>query len=228
MGVKRVINSGNWVDGEARFNKHDLHVHGLDNQCRYLATKYPQRKGIVTYAVAGDDHEGWYAQNTGLDIGQHAENIMREEGRKDWVNLGYMESFVNLQHRKTGKECRLLAIHPGGGSSYAVSYAPQRIVESLSGGEKPAILMIGHYHKMSYNMIRNVHTIQCGTTQDQTPFMRKKRIDAHVGGGVAYFEQDPKTGAIVRGVVEFFTYYNKGYYNGRWSHGGKVTLAARL
>jgi hypothetical protein len=137
-------------------------------------------------------------------------------------------SFVNLQHRKTGKECRLLAIHPGGGSSYAVSYAPQRIVESLSGGEKPAILMIGHYHKMSYNMIRNVHTIQCGTTQDQTPFMRKKRIDAHVGGGVAYFEQDPKTGAIVRGVVEFFTYYNKGYYNGRWSHGGKVTLAARL
>ena len=70
--VDRVFNTGNWIDGERRFNQHDLLVHGMDAQLRYLAKHYPRRKGITTYAVAGDDHEGWYAQDLGIDIGLRA------------------------------------------------------------------------------------------------------------------------------------------------------------
>lgn len=226
-GVDRVINAGNWIDGEARFNVHDLHVHGMDAQCKYLAENFPQREGIVTYAVAGDDHEGWYGQRFGVDIGRHAERIMQDHGRTDWVNLGYMESFISLRHAKSGKRTQMLAMHPGGGSAYALSYRPQKIVESFAGGEKPAVLVIGHYHKLSYNVIRNVHAVQSGCTQDQTPFMRKKSIDAHVGGGICELFQDAATGAITRCRVEFFTYYNRGFYNSRWSHGGSVTLPDR-
>lgn len=226
-GVDRVFNSGNWIDGEARFNKHDLLVHGMDNQCEYMADHYPERDGIVTYAVAGDDHEGWYGQREGVDIGKHAEDIMRRNGRKDWVDLGYMEAFIELEHAKTGATAELLNMHPGGGSAYAFSYKPQKIVEGLQGGEKPAVLLIGHYHKMIYCVVRNVHTVQTGAAQDQTPFMRKKGIDAHVGGGIIELAQDSATGAITSCKVEFFQYFNEGYYNNRWSHGGAVNLPLR-
>lgn len=227
-GIKTVLNAGNWIDGEARFNKHDLLVHGVDNQCEELAKVYPQRKGITTYAIAGDDHEGWYSQNLGIDIGAHAERIMRDNGRDDWVHVGYMEAFLTLKHRESGKSCKILLMHPGGGSAYAISYQPQKIVESFSGGEKPAAVLIGHYHKMSYQYTRNTHTIQCGCGEDQTPFMRKKRLEAHVGGLIANFTQDPKTGALVGCKTEFFNYFVKGYYNRRWSHSGDVVQPRRI
>lgn len=227
-GIKTVLNAGNWIDGEARFNKHDLLVHGMDGQCQELARVYPKRRGITTYAVAGDDHEGWYSQNIGTDIGAHAERVMRENGRKDWVHLGYMEAFITLRHRESGKECQILLMHPGGGSAYAISYQPQKIVESFSGGEKPAAVLIGHYHKMSYQYTRNTHTIQCGCGQDQTPFMRKKRLEAHVGGATCKFTQDPRTGALTSCATEFFNYFVKGYYNGRWSHSGSVVQPKRV
>jgi hypothetical protein len=187
-GIKTILNAGNWIDGEARFNKHDLLVHGMDEQCNELARVYPQRKGITTYAVAGDDHEGWYSQNIGTDIGSHAERIMRENGRKDWIHVGYMEAFLTLKHRESGKTCKILLMHPGGGSAYAISYQPQKIVESFSGGEKPAAVLIGHYHKMSYQYTRNTHTIQCGcftgNTHITTKFGEKPIRDIAVGDEV--------------------------------------------
>lgn len=226
-GVERVYNCGNWIDGEARFNMHELKVHGMDEQIDYLIEQYPQRPGITTYAVAGDDHEGWYGQREGIDIGKHAERKMRECGRKDWVNLGFMEAYVALEHSKSKQRAMMLNMHPGGGSSYATSYRPQKIVEGFSGGEKPAVLNMGHYHKMSLLPVRNVWTLQCGCAQDQTTFMRKKGIDPHVGGGICTLKQDQETGAIVRCKVEFMTYFNKGHYNQRWAQGGEVQLAPR-
>lgn len=226
-GVDRVFNAGNWIDGEARFNKFDLMVHGMDAQCRYLAEHYPSRPGIVTYAVAGDDHEGWYVQREGVNIGRYAERTMQDAGRSDWVDMGYMEAFVSLQHAQSGADCKLHLMHPGGGSSYAISYTVQKIVESYEGGEKPAVLLAGHYHKLGYNLVRNVHAIQTGTTEDQTPFMRKKKLAAHVGGGICTLQQDPQTGAIVSCEVKFLNYFVAGYYNNRWSGSGPVTLAER-
>ncbi len=224
-GCDRVFNGGNWIDGEARFNMHDLEVHGMDNQINRMIEDFPT--GIDTYAVAGDDHEGWYAQREGIDIGKHAEHIMRSAGRTDWFNLGYMESFVPLVNKNTKKTAQLLVMHPGGGSAYADSYQPQKLMESLDGGEKPAAALIGHYHKLGLYLIRNVWCLQSGTTQDQTPFMRKKRIKAHIGGGICELEQDPKTGAIISCTVQLIQFFNRGYYNDRWSHSGKVTLPVR-
>jgi hypothetical protein len=62
-GIKTVYNTGNWIDGERRFNRSDLKVHGMDAQVEYFVDNYPKRKGITTYFIAGDDHEGWYVQD---------------------------------------------------------------------------------------------------------------------------------------------------------------------
>lgn len=226
-GVSRVYNAGNWIDGEARFNKFDLHKHGADEQLRYLAEEYPQRHGIETFAVTGDDHEGWYAQREGLDIGRMALNAMRDAGRSDWHDLGYMEAHIKLINANSGATAIMTVVHPGGGSSYAYSYAIQKIVESYDGGEKPSVGLYGHYHKLWAGNIRNVWCLQTGTTEDQTPFMRKKKLEAHVGGALVSLEQDPESGAIIGFTPKLIRYFNRGFYNGRWSHAKPVTLPAR-
>jgi predicted phosphodiesterase len=224
--LDRILHAGNWIDGEARFNKHDLLVHGMDAQIRYLRDEYPVApNGLTTYSVAGDDHEGWYGQREGVDIGRYAERELRDGGRTDWVNLGYMEAFLPLQHAETGKTAQLHLVHPGGGSAYATSYTVQKLVESYSGGSKPAVLLAGHYHKLEYLNTRNVHCIQTGCTQDQTPFARKKRLHFALGGGTCELEQDPDTGAIVGCVVEVWNYFDAGYYvNDRFSYSGGIAL----
>lgn len=228
VGVDRVLNAGNWIDGEANFNKHDLVVHGMHQQCVHLAQRWPSIPGVVTYAVAGDDHEGWYSQREGVDIGRYAEQCFRDEGRDDWVDLGYMEADIALIHARTGVSTRLRVAHPGGGSAYAHSYAPQKYMESLSSGEKPAVVLLGHWHKLSVNNIRGSWVIQTGCTQDQTPFGRKKRLDFHVGGGICRLQQDPETGAIVSCTVEMLQFFNREYYGtGRWSHSENVRMAER-
>jgi hypothetical protein len=227
-GLDRVFNAGNWIDGEDEKNRFDLEVHGLEPQVKYLCDKYPKRDGLKTYAVWGEDHEGWYSRREAIDVGRFTEGHMRNAGREDWIDLGFVEARVDLVNANTGARSTLVVMHPGGGSSYAYSYRPQKIVESLSGGEKPSVLIIGHYHKLSCNIIRNVWTIQAGCTEDQTVFMRKKGLEAHVGGHLITLEQDPKTGAIFRCVSDQRCYYDKRYYNDRFSKTGPVVKAPRF
>ncbi|MBL8644022.1 MAG: hypothetical protein JNK21_08805 [Rhodospirillaceae bacterium] len=226
-GVKVVFNLGNWIDGEAKFNKHELLVHGMDAQMRYLAKYYPQRDGITTYAVTGDDHEGWYAQREGINVGQYAENKFKEAGRSDWVDMGYMTAYAEIVNAKTGIRSIIEVTHPGGGSAYADSYAVQKAIEAMEGGEKPAIWLGGHYHKMICVAYRNVWAFLCGCTKDLDTFGRKKKLRYVIGGAICEAQQDPNTGAVPRFRVDQFQYYNRGYYNGRWSHHDDVVLPER-
>jgi hypothetical protein len=208
-GIETVYNTGNWIDGEARFNKHDLKVHGLDNQLNYWIENFPQRNGIITHYITGDDHEGWYTQREGINVGKYAEQKAIDSGRNDLHFLGHMEADVVIKSPKGETIIRVL--HPGGGSAYAISYTSQKIVESYTGNEKPHILLDGHYHKAGYNYIRGVHVIQTACTQDQTPFMRKKKLAAHLGGWIIEFSVDEQ-GAITRFKQEFVPFYDNAYY----------------
>lgn len=227
-GITTVLNAGNWIDGEATFNRNDLLVHGMDAQLQYLAAHYPRRAGVTTLAIAGADHEGWYARREGVDIGRYAENVMRQNGREDWHDIGYMERSLPLNHYSSGLGSRIHVMHPGGGSAYAISYTPQKIIESFDGGDKPAALVLGHYHKADYLYTRNVHAMQGGCFQDQTVFMRQKRLSAAVGGCFVTITVDPRTGAFVECSYTFRNYFVKSYYDGRWSQHGAVNLAPRL
>lgn len=227
-GVEHVFHTGNWIDGEAPFNMYDLEVHGIDAQCRALADAMPRYDGMVTHAVWGDDHEGWYSQRNGMNVGGYCEQVMREAAREDWHDLGFMEAHVILKNANSGESAVMNVMHPGGGSAYALSYRPQKIIEAFEGGTKPAITLLGHYHKLESGNVRNVWYQQTGTTQDQTPFMRKKSIEAHVGGALIAAEQDPKTGAIISFSPNMTRYFNRGYYAGQqWSHHGPAGRAPR-
>lgn len=223
-GISTVYDTGNWIDGECRFNKGELLIHGMDAQIEYWIEHHQARKGIVTKFVAGDDHEGWYQQRECIDIGRHAMLMAQDAGRKDLVYIGYAESLVELK-AKNGS--RMMSVnHPGGGAAYAISYKGQKYVESLQGGEKPAIVLQGHYHKFNLGYPREVWVLDSGTCCDQTLFMRKKQLQAHVGGNIVELIQAPD-GRITRFRVEFLPFYDRGFYEAQKRRFGLPTKAQR-
>ena len=212
-GIKTVLHGGNWIDGEARFNKYDIIVSGVENQIKYFIENYPKREGIVTKIISGDDHEGWYVQREGLNIGKVMQDRARQAGRKDLIDLGYMER--DLVFKKGNGKSTIRVMHAGGGTTYAISYTSQKYVESLQGGEKPAFAIVGHFHKYDHSYLREVNIVQPGATQDQTPFMRKKRIQSMVGGCIIEIKQDNR-GVFIRNRVEWMPFYDKKFYEYKW------------
>lgn len=214
LGIQRVLNAGNMIDGEARFNKTELLTRpGMDAQTDYWIDNWPVRPGIVTEFIAGDDHEGWYQQREGIEIGRYMQLRAEQQGRNDLKYLGYGECDIKLTN-PYGSAC-LRLVHPGGGSSYAISYTDQKRVESYQGGEKPQVELAGHYHKYNAGYPRGVFTLQAGCTCDQTMFMRKKKLEAHVGFCTLYIQQGDQ-GQVTRVAHEFEPRYNRGYYEKRF------------
>lgn len=216
QGITTVYQCGNMIDGEARFNKGDILAYGIEAQCDYFVEHWPQRKGITTYFVTGDDHEGWYIQREHVDIGQLMHDKATRAGRKDLVYLGHMEHDIVLQ-AKHGKAVMRL-IHAGGGSAYATSYSVQKIVESYQGGQKPQALLVGHYHKAEYGYPREVHVVQAAATQDQTPFLRKNKIQSMLGGWTIGFEQSDD-GLIHGFTPRFDPFFDRDFYESKqWKY----------
>lgn len=120
-GISIVFNCGNMIDGEARFNTHDLNVHGFDNQVKYFIENFPARSGIETQFITGDDHEGWYTQKFGVDVGKRIQQDALLAGRTDLKYLGHMEHDVLIETEYGSIKIRLL--HPGGGTGHKLSTA---------------------------------------------------------------------------------------------------------
>jgi len=210
-GIEVVYHGGNYIDGECRFNKYEIHTRGVTPQVEYFINTYPQKVGILTKFIVGDDHEGWYIHNNKINIGEYTQMKAEKIGRNDLEYIGYVECDIPLEGVE-GKSW-LRVMHGGGGTAYALSYTPQKIVESFEGGEKPRVLLLGHYHKLDYCFPREVHVIQMGCCEDQTIFMRKKKIQAHVGGGILHMRL-AKDGTVNRIMPEFITIFNKKFYIG--------------
>ena len=217
QGIKTVYQTGNMIDGEARFNKFELKVHGMEAQARYFAKMWPKKRGIQTLFITGDDHEGWYVQREGVNIGRYLEDTAKKEGRSDLVYLGHMEHDIFFEGKKQASVMRL--IHPGGGSAYATSYTQQKLAESFQGGEKPQVMLIGHYHKAEYGYPREIHALQGGCTMDQSPFMRKKRLSAHVGGWTVEMTIN-EMGIITRFRTEWMPFFDRDFYDKKWRYQG--------
>lgn len=172
-GITEVYHAGDLTDGEKMRAGHEyeLYMHGADAQVAHTVKVYPRRNGMTTTFITGN-HDYSFVKTLGLDIGRQI-----AAQRPDMVYAGYMSAIIQLS-----PGCTLELRHPQDGSAYAMSYKPQKIIEALSGGEKPSIMAIGHYHKMMYMEYRSIHSLLCGTTAAQTVFMRGKGLSAHMGG----------------------------------------------
>jgi len=210
QGIKVVLHAGNIVDGYIeKINGESVITATRDGQAQYVLDHYPARPGITTYFITGDDHEGWWIQK-GHNWGRDLHLLAQENGRTDLQYIGHVEADVEFK-APSGKSCVCKVQHPGGGSSYARSYTGQKQVEAFEGGEKPAILIQGHYHVSNYMQDRGVHVVSMPGFQDQTIFARKKRLRMEVGGAIMEFTQDA-AGAVARFRLEFNRFFTRSYY----------------
>jgi predicted phosphodiesterase len=143
---------------------------GGDAQVARAVKELSQIKKPI-YGITGNHEHNTFYKLCGFDVGNAIQDKL-----PNFHYLGNMSAIIKLPF---GKKLELL--HPGGGSAYALSYRPQKIVESLEGGKKPDILLIGHYHKAMSMFYRNVHVVQTGTLQSQSSFMKEMGLAAHKG-----------------------------------------------
>lgn len=209
-GITHVFHAGNIVDGYIpKINGDSVFCTSIDDQVQYVIDNYPHRDGMVTHFITGDDHEGWW-QKQGFNFGAYLMLLAREQGRNDLDYIGHVEADVEI--RAAAKPTIIKVQHPGGGSAYSRSYTGQKQVEAFQGGEKPAILVQGHYHVSNFLSERNVYVISMPGFQDQTIFARKKRLRMEVGGAILEFKVNPQDGAVTRCRLEFNLFFDRGYY----------------
>lgn len=147
----------------------ECYLHGSDAQVDGVVEAVP-RIGVPIYFITGD-HDHSHYKRQGVDIGKAI-----DEKRDDMHYLGMFQATIEL-----GKKTSLMLSHPAKGTAYAISYQPQKMAEALSGGEKPNILAIGHYHKIEQLFYRNIHIFQTGCLQSQSDWMKRMNLASHKG-----------------------------------------------
>ena len=196
-GITDIIHAGNLSDGpgDRGFKGHYQEVHSgcykAYDCLEYLHREYPQRDGVTTHYISSSTcHEGWEFKSSGLDMGWALANgcTYCTYGREndEWVSIDPRPDMHYLGMDAFTITCgperntRIRVMHPGGGSAYAVSYKSQKWVESLQGGTKPHLGIIGHFHKSNYFRPRDVSVLQPGCLCWQTGFMQKHNLAAEV------------------------------------------------
>lgn len=196
MDVDFITIGGDVVDGVSihRQNSqiYELTEIGYKAQ-RDKAVELLSQAGKPMYAIAGN-HDLYFVESAGANI---VEDICTQvEGM---TYLGAHEGNICCD----GATIKLW--HGLDGSSYATSYRMQKIIESLSGGEKPNILLAAHTHKFCYIFDRNIHAVSTGCMQKQTMYMRGKKLAAHVGFQIIEFEVSK--GQVCNFVVRNYPFY---------------------
>ena len=195
-GVEAVLHCGDLTDGvkisRAGTQIYELSEVGFEAQ-KAKAVELLGKYEVPVYIISGN-HDAYYKEYAGANVvasvAQELPNV---------THIGDDEADIEID----GVTIRLF--HGGDGNSYALSYRLQKLVEAITGGRKPNILLAGHVHKFCYIFERNIHAISVPCLQMQTAFMRGKKLAAHTGFLDLQF--DVIDGGICNLAVKLFPFY---------------------
>lgn len=170
--VDFITHSGDVCEGMSNRPGHiyELTHLGYDQQKSLAIEVFGQWTDTDIYAIDGN-HDRWFLKSNGAKVVKDIDTAL-----DNFHFLGHDEGDISLK----GKAI-LKLWHGEDGNSYALSYRLQKILESLTGGEKPNAMICGHTHKYVEIFERHVMCTSAGSIQSQTPWMRGKRIAAHTG-----------------------------------------------
>lgn len=198
--IKDVYHCGDIVDGY--YKNRPEHIFelipgliGADEQAEYVIDNWPRKEGITTHLILGN-HDETHIKNGGFNIGKAI-----AKNRPDFKYLGIGHAKIELT-----PNCRMDIFHPLDGSSYAISYSGQKYMDSISGGDKPNILFVGHHHKALYFPYRNIHYFEVPSLMAQSSWMKRKRIANESGAWFVKLTVDEQ-GTIVRIIPEHIKQY---------------------
>ena len=197
LGITDIYHTGDITDGLKMRPGHEYELYAIsaDEQREDVIKNYPMRDGITTHFITGN-HDASLYKHVGYDIGAAI-----AKDRLDMDYLGRDCAVVNLT-----PNCTLELRHPWDGTAYAISYKIQKMIEAMEADSKPNILAVGHYHKQEYIFYRNIHALQTGCFQSQTPFTRGKGISVVMGGYIISIRVD-KDGYIQAFDPAFIPFY---------------------
>ncbi|HUU33614.1 MAG TPA: hypothetical protein VMW48_06095, partial [Vicinamibacterales bacterium] len=223
-GVLNVFHCGDLMDGpgDLGFRGHGREVreeaYTATGQIRYTANVYPRADFPTFFIQSSKSHEGWawakdsFEMGRSLSEGFNATRLgpdMEEddtfEGRPDLSFIDYDDAVLRVGGER---QTSLQLHHPDGGTAYAWSYNAQKWAESLEGGTKPHVAFLGHYHKYCAIMPRNIHCCEVPSLCWQTPFMRRKKIPAHVGALLVELRVD-NSGGVLSIKHELWPFYQR-------------------
>lgn len=166
---------------------------GYSQQLAHSREVFGQWSDTPIYMIDGN-HDRWYIKSNGALICDELSKTL------DNVHfLGHDEGDILIN----GVSIKLW--HGEDGSSYALSYRLQKIIEAMTGGEKPQVLFTGHTHKALYIFERNIHCVSGGSIQKQSKWMRGKRIAAHTGFWIV--KMVTSNGEVASFTPQFFPFY---------------------
>jgi len=178
-GCEFIAHAGDVTEGMSHRQGHvyELTHVGYTSQ-KEEAIRVFSQTSLPVYAIDGN-HDRWFYKSVGAkivhDISEALDNFMflgHDEGN---IMVGGVR--INLWHGEDG-------------SSYAYSYRPQKVIESLHDESTPDIMLMGHVHKYISTLIRGTYVISGGSVQQQSKWMRSTRKEAHVGFNIIEFQHD--------------------------------------
>ena len=188
-GIRTALHIGDLTDGnypDRKENARLQHLKGFDEQVGFAVDWYPRIDGMETHYILGSHDE------THFKNGQATVEYWLSKCRPDMHFLGQDTGAITINGVK------FVLDHPGGGSSQALSYKPQKRIEILESHTKPNVLLIGHYHKSYHFVYRNVQCIEVPALCFKTQFQQKQGLINSVGG---YFI---KVYADKKGHIQYF------------------------
>jgi len=171
-----------------RGHRDEIFLYDASQQLNYSAEVFPKSiRGTKTYVIGGQ-HDYCFMKQNGYNIIEHL-----CEKREDLVYRGFYTAKFNI------KGILLEMQHPGGGIAYALSYAPQKMIESIvhfmlsavtglgeARAKLPQFLAFGHYH-VPVHLPQYMGVDVCGLPcfQSQTKYLQQKRKMPIVGCAIA-------------------------------------------
>lgn len=195
LEITSVYHCGDITDGFYKDRMEETYAFGADAQVDEVVLKYPKVEGMTTYFITGN-HDYTHMRNGGSDVGRAIANL-----REDMIYLGRDYAKIWLTDKVD-----MDIVHPGDGTSYALSYQLQKRINNMSGGRKPKIMVSGHYHKNFAMFYRNIHALTAASFQAQSNWMRGKAIESDIGFVVLDINVNDK-GDIIEFNHRYFPYY---------------------
>jgi len=200
-GIDTVLHAGDLVAGVGIYRGQVANgllpgMHTYKEQVDYAVEVYPRISGMTTYIIAGNHDIEGEAGRIGADPVQAVCHR-----RRDFVYCGAYHGSVELPN---GAHATM--VHGRGGGGYAISYKPQRYIEGLPPGRKPALLIHGHYHVAGWFEHRSVPSLLAGCFEWQTDLLVRLGLQPAVGAWVVKLRLGDD-GSVVGIVPEWIKYH---------------------
>jgi predicted phosphodiesterase len=202
QGVREILHPGDVLDGMYRHGMFEVSHVSVDDQAQDLFDTLPQLPGLTYHGITGN-HDFTFTEHSGLQIGPYLTNYFRERGRNDLHFYGNRSAFLKVR----GAVVHLW--HPKKNTGFAKSYAMQKNIEKYSSGEKPNILLVGHWHIFCQVEERAVHGIACPTFQGGGSAFSKSLGGAPAIGGLILSWDLTRDGTMRSFAVEKRSYFEE-------------------